>query len=75
MAVLCADADEADASPTARSKLANAARSGNSAFSSKEYGRATAAYTVALPSDRGNAVLFSNRSAALAALGKYAEAA
>jgi tetratricopeptide (TPR) repeat protein len=75
MAVLCADADEADASPTARSKLANAAKArGNSAFSSKEYGRATAAYTVALRFDRGNAVLFSNRSAALAALGKYAEA-
>ena len=71
----CAEADEADASPTAGSKLADTAKArGNAAFASKEYGRATAAYTVALRFDRGNAVLLSNRSAALAALGKYEEA-
>ena len=74
-ALACADADEADTSPTARSKLADAAKArGNTAFAAKEYGRATAAYTVALRFDRGNAVLLSNRSAALASLGKYAEA-
>ena len=70
-----AGADEADTSPAAQNKLADAAKArGNAAFASKEYGRAAAAYTVALRFDRGNAVLLSNRSAALAALGKYAEA-
>ena len=75
MVLACADGDEAGGSPTARSKLAEAAKArGNAAFAAKEYGRAAAAYTVALRFDRGNAVLLSNRSAALAALGKYAEA-
>ena len=67
--------DEADASPAARSAFADVAKArGNAAFAAKEYSRAAAAYTIALRLDRGNAVLLSNRSAALAAMGKYGDA-
>ena len=69
------DSDEADIDSAERSRCAEAAKArGNAAFVAKEHGRAAAAYTVALRFDRGNAVLLSNRSAALAALGKYADA-
>jgi tetratricopeptide (TPR) repeat protein len=66
------DSDEAGTGSAAEIKLASAAKErGNTAFAALEYSRAAAAYTVALRFDRGNAVLLSNRSAALAAMCKY----
>ena len=69
------DCDDSGSGSAAESKLASAAKErGNAAFAASEYCRAAALYTVALRFDRGNAVLLSNRSAALAAMGKYDEA-
>ena len=47
---------------------------GDSAFAAQQYAEATEHYSQALALDPASAVLYSNRSAALASMGRYAEA-
>jgi stress-induced-phosphoprotein 1 len=55
-------------------KAIEAKNRGNAAFSAKEYDKAVEAFTEAIQYDPDNYVLYSNRSAAFASLGKYHEA-
>ena len=53
---------------------AEAKQKGNAAFSAGDYPKAVKQFTMAIRMDKQNHVLFSNRSASYAALGKYEEA-
>ena len=78
--VPAADADDSSSSDdddTKTAKLAKmsaeAKQKGNAAFSAGDYPKAVKQFTMAIRMDKQNHVLFSNRSAAYTALGKYEE--
>jgi len=70
-----AEATRAEAEAKAREKQAEDLKhAGNEAFKASQYAEAVRLYTQALELDADNAVLFSNRSGALAAIGNYPQA-
>ena len=67
------DDEETKAANIAR-MAAEAKKKGNEAFAAGDWGKAIKQFTMAIRMDKMNHVLFSNRSAAYAACGKYEEA-
>ena len=71
------DSSSSDDEDTKTAKLAKmsaeAKQKGNAAFSAGDYPKAVKQFTMAIRMDKQNHVLFSNRSAAYTALGKYEE--
>mmetsp|Transcript_24682 Transcript_24682/g.80721 ORF Transcript_24682/g.80721 Transcript_24682/m.80721 type:complete len:298 (+) Transcript_24682:272-1165(+) len=68
------ESDDSDGpeDPAETQKRADAAKKkGNDLFSAGEYNKAATAYSMAIRLDRGNHVLFSNRSAAYAGAGEW----
>ena len=66
--------DDEDAKTAKLAKMsAEAKQKGNAAFSAGDYPKAVKQFTMAIRMDKQNHVLFSNRSAAYTALGKYEE--
>ena len=67
--------DDEDTKTAKLAKMsAEAKQKGNAAFSAGDYPKAVKQFTMAIRMDKQNHVLFSNRSASYAALGKYEEA-
>ena len=66
--------DEASRAARLAATSAEAKRKGNAAFAAGEYSKAVKQFTMAIRMDKTNHVLFSNRSAAHAGLGKYEDA-
>ena len=67
--------DDEDTKTAKLAKMsAEAKQKGNAAFSGGDYPKAVKQFTMAIRMDKQNHVLFSNRSASYAALGKYEEA-
>jgi tetratricopeptide (TPR) repeat protein len=73
-----AESDSSDDEASRAAKLAatsaEARRKGNAAFAAGEFAKAVKQFTMAIRMDKTNHVLFSNRSAAHAGLGKYEDA-
>ena len=73
-----AESDSSDDEASRAAKLATtsaeARRKGNAAFAAGEFAKAVKQFTMAIRMDKTNHVLFSNRSAAHAGLGKYEDA-
>ena len=66
--------DDEDTKTAKLAKMsAEAKQKGNAAFSGGDYPKAVKQFTMAIRMDKQNHVLFSNRSASYAALGKYEE--
>jgi len=66
--------DEASRAAKLAATSAEARRKGNAAFAAGEFAKAVKQFTMAIRMDKTNHVLFSNRSAAHAGLGKYEDA-
>ena len=66
--------DEASRAAKLLRVAAEAKRKGNEAFAANDYAKAVKQFTMAIRMDAKNHVLFSNRSAARAGLGKYEDA-
>ena len=66
--------DEASRAARLAAMSAEAKRKGNAAFAAGEFAKAVKQFTMAIRMDKTNHVLFSNRSAAHAGLGKYEDA-
>jgi tetratricopeptide (TPR) repeat protein len=73
-----AESDSSDDEASKAAKLAamsaEAKRKGNAAFAAGEFAKAVKQFTMAIRMDKTNHVLFSNRSAAHAGLGRYEDA-